>query len=163
MSNISVANGWQHILAEAVEEAKALPEEWLFEITAAERVDSMLKLSATYVSGDVSLDDHLPADKKLPHSWRALQRIRENARAKSLQTCECCGCERKLIDAGDTARVRCVRQEYVVDAVEWSANPVGAMFETTEEAMAHFLEDYGDGLEMMQDLQSDDEDPETRH
>ena len=32
MSNISVAHGWQHILAEAVAEAAALPEKWCFEI-----------------------------------------------------------------------------------------------------------------------------------
>ncbi|MFK3962111.1 hypothetical protein ACI2KT_00855 [Ensifer adhaerens] len=163
MSDISVAHGWQHILAEAVEEAKALPEEWCFEITAAETVDGALKLSATYFSFDVPLDDHLPADRKLPHPWRSMMRIRENARAKSLGTCECCGREGQLLEAGESARVRCVRHEYVVDATEWSGNPVGAMFDTAEEAMAHFLEDYGAGVGMMKDLARKDDDPETRH
>lgn len=154
MSNISVANGWRHILDAAVDEAKALPEEWCFEITSAETVHGVLKLSATYVSGDVPLDDHLPADRKLPHPYRSFLRIRENARAKSLATCECCGREGKLIDAGAAARVRCVRHEYVVDALEWSRDPVGFMFDSAEEAMAHFLADYGAGVEMMKDLQA---------
>lgn len=163
MSNISVANGWSHILAEALEQAAALPEEWLFEITAAERVDGALKLSASYNSFDVPLDDHLPPGRKLPHPWRSEMRIRETARARSLQTCECCGRMGNLIDAGETARVRCVRHEHVLEVAEWSANPVGAMFETTEEAMAHFLQDYGDGLDMMQELARDDGDDDTRH
>lgn len=154
MSNISVANGWQHILAEAVEEAGKLPEEWCFEIVAAEHVDGALKLSATYISGDVPIDDHLPADRKLPHPYRSFVRIREAARARSLVTCECCGRQGQLVDAGENARVRCARHEYVVDAMEWSGNPVGYMFESTEEAMAHFLQDYGAGLDMMQELQA---------
>lgn len=163
MSVISVAHGWQHILDAAVDEASKLPAEWLFEITAAERVDGGLKISATYISGDVPLDDHLPAEKKIPHPWRALQRIRETARAKSLQTCECCGREGQLVDAGKSARVRCVRHEYVVDAAEWSANPVGFLFDSAEEALAHFADDYGDGLDMMQELARKDDDPEARH
>lgn len=163
MSKISVANGWQHILAEAVEEACKLPEEWCFEITAAETVDGALKISATYVSGDVPLDDHLPAERKLPHPWRAFQRIRENARAKSLSTCECCGREGQIIDAGEGALVRCVRHEYVVDAAEWSGNPVGALFDDADEAMAHFLDDYGKGIDMMQELARKDVDDDTRH
>lgn len=158
MSKISVADGWQHILAEAVEEAQALPEEWCVEITAAETVDGALKISATYVSGDIPLDDHLPPDRKLPHPWRSMMRIRENARAKSLGTCECCGREGKLIDAGESARVRCERHEYVVDAMEWSGNPVGALFDSAEEAMAHFLDDYGAGVDMMRELAAADED-----
>lgn len=162
MSNISVAYGWQHILAEAIAEAQALPQEWCFEITQSERVDGALKISATYISGDVPLDDHLPAEKKIPHPWRALQRIREAARARSLQTCECCGRMGKLIDAGENARVRCVRHEYVVDVAEWSGNPIGAMFESTEEAMAHFLDDYGKGIDMMKELARKDDD-DTRH
>ncbi|OHV83692.1 hypothetical protein [Rhizobium sp. LCM 4573] len=171
MSVIPVANGWKHILAEVVEEASKLPAEWCFEISMAERVDGALKLSATYVSGDVPLDDHLPPERKLPHPWRSLQRIRETAREKSLATCECCGRPGKLVDAGEHARVRCVRHEYVVDAVEWSRDPVGFMFESAEEAMAHFLADYGDGIDMMKELQEtqasanedvDDAD-ETRH
>lgn len=169
MSNISVAHGWQHILAEAFEEASKLPEEWCFEITAAQTVDGALRISATYVSGDVPLDDHLPADRKLPHPYRSFVRIRETARARSLVTCECCGRQGQLVDAGESARVRCVRHEYVVDVVEWSGNPVGFMFESTEEAMAHFLADYGAGLDMMQEAQAEgllDEqggDEETRH
>lgn len=161
MSNISVANGWQHILDAAVEAANALPEEWCFEVVKAERVDGALKLSATYVSGDVPLDDHLPPERKLPHPWRSEMRIREEARAKSLVTCECCGREGRLIDAGESARVRCVRHEYVVDVVEWSGNPVGFLFDSAEEAMAHFLQDYGDGLEMMQELQAGGDEDEV--
>jgi hypothetical protein len=163
MSKISVANGWQHILAEAVEDASKLPEEWLFEISKAESVDGALKISATYVSGDVPLDDHLPADRKLPHPYRSFLRIRDAARARSLKTCECCGREGQLIDAGKDARVRCVRHEYVVDAAEWSENPVGALFDDADEAMAHFLEDYGAGIDMMQELARKDGDDDTRH
>ncbi len=169
MSNISVANGWKNILAEAIAEASKLPPEWCFEIEKAERVDGALKLSASYVSGDVPLDDHLPADRKIPHPFRAMMRIREAARAKSLVTCECCGRPGKLIDAGENARVRCVQHEYVVDVSEWSGNAVGYMFDSAEEAMSHFLRDYGDGLDTMQELQaatakdSDDADEDTRH
>ncbi|MGO7273892.1 hypothetical protein ACCT18_01140 [Rhizobium ruizarguesonis] len=154
MSEITVANGWRSILAEAVEEAGTLPEEWCFEIISAERVDGGLKLSATYNSFDVPLDDCLPADRKLPHPWRSMMKIRENARAKSLQTCECCGRPGQLVDAGEVAGVRCVQHGYVVDAVEWSGNPVGFMFGSAEEAMRHFLKDYGDGLDMMRALQA---------
>ncbi|MCQ1853892.1 hypothetical protein ELH02_14055 [Rhizobium ruizarguesonis] len=155
MSNISVANGWQHILAGAVEEASKLPEEWCFEISAAERIDGGLKLSATYNSFDVPLDDYLPPERKLPHPWRSLQRIRENAREKSLRTCECCGRPGKLVDAGQNARVRCVQHEYVDDAVKWSGNAVGFLFDSVEEAMSHFLRDYGGGIDMMQELQAE--------
>ncbi|KQV79993.1 hypothetical protein ASC90_25665 [Rhizobium sp. Root1220] len=162
MSNMTVANGWKNILAEAVEDASKLPEEWLFEIVSAETVDGGLQISATYVSRDVPLDDYLPSERKLPHPYRSLQRIREDARAKSLVTCECCGRGGSLVDVGETARVRCVQHGYVVDAVEWCGNPVGFMFDSAEEAMAHFLKDYGDGLEMMQDLTREGDD-ETRH
>lgn len=162
MSVISVANGWQHILAEAVAEASKLPEEWCFEIVSAERVDGALKISATYNSFNVPLDDHLPPERKLPHPWRAEMRIRENARVKSLQTCECCGRPGKLFDAGDNARVRCVRHEYIVDIEEWSRNPVGFLFESADQAMAHFLEDHSAGIDMMKDLARDDDD-DTRH
>lgn len=170
MSNISVADGWQHILTEAVEEASKLPEEWLFEIVSAERVDGALKLSATYITGDITLDDHLPADRKLPHPFRAFLRIRETARAKSLVTCECCGRGGKLFGSGDEARVRCAAHEGVVDAAEWSANPVGFLFESAEEAMTHFVRDYGGGLDMMQELQAEglldskrEDDDDTQH
>lgn len=111
MSKITVANGWQRILDEAVDEASKLPPEWCFEIVLAETVNGVLTLSATYVSGDVPLDDHLPTDRKLPHPYRSFLRIRDKARGMSLQTCECCGGEGKLIDAGESARVRCVRHE----------------------------------------------------
>lgn len=155
MSTISVANGWQYILAKAVEEASKLPPEWCLEIVAAERVDGALILSATYNSFDVPLDDYLPSDKTIPHPFRSLMRIQETARAKSLVTCECCGREGKLMGAGSEARVRCVRHGYVVDAVEWSSRaPAELMFESEDEAMAHFLSDYGDGLGMMQELQA---------
>ncbi len=154
MSEIPVANGWQQILAAALAEARGLPPEWCFEIVKAETVDGALKISANYVSGDVPLDDHLPPDQKIPHPWRAMMRIREKAREKSLATCECCGCPGRLVDADEEVRVRCRLHEYVLDAVAWgaSASVAGFMFETREEAMAHFLKDYGDGLDMMQEL-----------
>lgn len=127
MSVISVANGWRHILDEAVAEAAALPPEWCFEIVQAERVDGALKLSATYVSGDVPLDDHLPPDKKIPHPYRAFLRIRENARARSRVTCECCGRIGRMIGVGDKARVRCAAHADVLDAMAW-VPPEGALF-----------------------------------
>lgn len=163
MSKISVAHGWQHILDAAVDEAKALPEEWLFEIVKADRVEGALKIWATYAGGDVPLDDYLPPERKLPHPYRSFLRIRETARAKSLVTCECCGREGKLIDAGKDARVRCVRHECVVDVAEWSENPVGAMFASADKALAHFLEDYGSGVDMMKELARKDGDDDTRH
>ncbi|GMB82734.1 hypothetical protein NN6n1_35170 [Shinella zoogloeoides] len=155
MSEISVARGWQHILDEAVAEASKLPEEWCFEVVKAERADGTLKLSATYVSGDVPLDDHLPPERKLPHPWRAMMRIRETAREKSLVTCECCGRIGKMIGAGPDARVRCAAHAAVVDAMGWRP-PEGASFESDEEALAHFLGDYGDGLDAMQELSRND-------
>ncbi|CDN95397.1 MULTISPECIES: hypothetical protein [Rhizobium/Agrobacterium group] len=153
MSEISVANGWQQILAEALAEARGLPPEWCFEIVKAETVDGALKISANYVSGDVPLDDHLPPDQKIPHPWRAMMRIREKAREKSLGTCECCGRPGTLVGADEEARVRCRLHEYVLDAVGWSGTAsTGYMFDNPEAAMAHFLKDYGDGLDMMQEL-----------
>ncbi|NKJ72665.1 hypothetical protein GFL38_10355 [Rhizobium leguminosarum bv. viciae] len=166
MAAISVANGWQHILAEAIAEAAALPEQWCFEIVKAETVGGALNLSATYVSGDVPLDDHLPPERKLPHPWRSEMRIREAARTKSLATCECCGHEGRLVGAGEGARVRCVQHVYVVDAMEWSGNPVGFLFDSADEAMAHFLADYRKGLDTMPELQAaqvQEDDDDTRH
>ncbi|RVL94710.1 hypothetical protein [Sinorhizobium meliloti] len=156
MSTISVASGWQHILAEAVAEAQTLPPEWCFEIVAAETVDGALKLSAAYVSGDVPLDDHLPADRKIPHPYRAMLRIQEAAWAKSLVTCEVCGREGRLIGAGQDARVRCVRHEDVVDIEQWEEKRAAmrAMFETEEESVEHFRQDYGKGVDMMRHLQT---------
>ncbi|MDX0532939.1 hypothetical protein GOL26_28910 [Sinorhizobium medicae] len=165
MSIISVASGWQHIFAEAVAEAQTLPPEWCFEITQAETVDGALKLSATYVSGDVPLDNYLPPERKLPHPFRSLQRIRETARAKSLVTCECCGWEGRLVGAGQDARVRCVRHEDVVDIEQWEEKRASMTyaFEAEDEVMAHFLRDHGAGLDMMQELQTaPDEDPDER-
>lgn len=80
--------------------------------------------------------------------------------------CECCGRPGRSIGDGDEARVRCVRHEYVVDVDAWKKElaEMPAMFETEEEALAHFLQDYGDGLDMMQELAREDgEDDETRH
>lgn len=163
MSEITVAHGWQHILDEAVAEASRLPPEWCFEIVQAERVDGALKISATYVSGDVPLDDHLPPESKIPHPYRAFLRIRETAREKSLVTCECCGRIGKLIGAGESARVRCAAHADVVDAMSW-VPPEGAMFASDQEAMAHFLSDYSDGLDAMQELVRDgDEDKRDRN
>lgn len=166
MSEITVANGWRNILAEAIAEAQALPPEWCFEIVKAERIDGALKLSATYNSFDVPFDDYLPPDGKLPHPWRSLQRIRETARSRSLATCECCGRPGKLIDAGESPRVRCVQHGYVVDAGEGNGNPVGFLFDSAEDAMSHFLRDYGDGVDMMQELQvakDQDDADEAKH
>ncbi|WP_117190997.1 hypothetical protein [Rhizobium terrae] len=171
MSEISVASGWQHILAEAVEEASRLPPEWCFEITHAETVDGALRLSATYVSGDIPLDDHLPPERKMPHPWRSMMRIRENAKQQSLVTCECCGREGRLVGVGDEARVRCGRHEYVVDVAEWEEKRASmrTMFETEEGAVEHFRQDYGKGVDMMRDLQtaveqdSGEPDPTSKH
>lgn len=157
MSEISVARGWQHILDEAVAEAAALPDEWYFEIVKAETVGGALKVSATYVSGDIPLDDHLPPERKLPHPWRSMMRIRAVAMEKSLVTCECCGRMGEMLGAGPDARVRCAAHARVVDALAWQP-PEGALFDIAEEAMAHFLSDYGDGLDFMQDLARDGED-----
>lgn len=167
MSDISVAHGWHQILDEAVEEASRLPPEWCFEISSAETVDGALKISATYVSGDIPIDDHLPPERKLPHPWRSMMRIREAARAASLVTCECCGREGQLVGAGHDARVRCVRHEYVVDVEQWEEKRASMTyaFEAEDEAMEYFLRDYGAGLELMQGLQRDpdESDPETKN
>ena len=167
MSEITVANGWQNILAEAVAEANALPEEWAFEIVRAKRAfDGSLQLDAQYNAFDV------PFDESIPHPWRAWQRIKRKAQERSLMTCECCGRPGQSVGVVPEARVRCPAHVEVLDAVAWSGDPVGYMFETAEEAMEHFLQDYGAGLDMMQELQaaadedSDDVeegDPETRH
>ncbi len=158
MFEIAVARGWQHIIDEAAAEASKLPPEWCFEIVKAERVDGALKISATYVSGDVPLDDHLPPSQELPHPFRAMMRIRAAAREKSIQTCECCGRIGKLVGAGDDVRVRCAAHAGVMDAMDW-VPPDGAMFAREEEAMAHFLGDFGDGVDFMQELARDgDED-----
>jgi hypothetical protein len=80
--------------------------------------------------------------------------------------CGCCGRPGRLIGAGDEARVRCVRHEYVVDAEAWRArqDEIPVMFETEEEALAHFLADYGRGLDMMQELAREGgDDDDTRH
>lgn len=131
MTEISVTRGWQHILDEAVEEASRLPAEWCFEIVKAERIDGALRLSATYVSGDIPIDDHLPPSQKLPHPWRSMMRIREVAKEKSIVTCECCGRIGTMIGAGQDARVRCPAHEDVVDAVAWGgAASDGYMFDT---------------------------------
>lgn len=166
MSTNSVAPGWQHILHEAIAEAAALPEEWCFEIVRAETVDGALKISATYVAGDVPLDDHLPPSQKIPHPYRSFLRIREMARAKSRVTCECCGRIGRM--NGDDARVRCPAHVDVVDAMSWQ-QPEGVLFASDEEAMAHFLGDYGDGVDFIQEQQAagaqdpDAEDSEKSH
>lgn len=157
MSEITVANGWHQILADAIDEAAKLPEEWAFEITNAKRVpDGSLRIDASYNPFDV------PWDESVPHPWRALQRIKRAAQERSLVTCECCGRPGMLIDAGESARVRCVQHGYVIDAMSWSGNPVGYMFESTEQAMAHFLDDFGKGLDTMQELSRENDD-DTRH
>lgn len=157
MSEITVANGWYQILADAIDEAAALPEQWAFEITSAKRaVDGSLKIDASYNAFDV------PWDESVPHPWRAWQRIKNRAQERSLVTCECCGRVGRSIGAVPDARVRCAAHVDVVDAVEWSGNVVGYMFESAEEAMAHFLADYGDGLDMMKELVPKDDDGTRR-
>ncbi len=167
MSEITVANGWYQILAAAIDEAASLPPEWAFEIVRAKRVvDGSLQLDAQYNAFDV------PFDESVPHPWRAWQRIKRKAQERSLVTCECCGRCGKPVGAVPEARVRCPAHVDVLDAVEWSGDPVGFMFESAEEAMAHFLDDYGDGIDFMREMQAaagedsddvEDEDPETRH
>jgi len=166
MSEITVANGWYQILAEAIDEAATLPEDWCFEIVRVTRApDGSLKLDAQYNPFDV------PWDESVPHPWRAWQRIKRKAQERSLVTCECCGRPGKSVGAVPDARVRCPAHVDVVDAVEWSGDPVGFMFDSAEEALAHFLQDYGAGLDVMQELQAaadedsdvEEGDPETRH
>ncbi|MHC2298980.1 hypothetical protein [Rhizobium mongolense] len=143
--------------------AAKLPEKWASEVVAAKRErDGSLRIDASYNAFDV------PWDESIPHPFRAWMRIKQAAQTKSLVTCECCGRTGGFIGAGQEARVRCVQHGYVVDAVEWSGNPVGAMFDNSGEAMAHFLQDYGDGVDMMQELtgaaeQDSDDREETRH
>ena len=167
MSEITVANGWYQILAEAIDEAALLPEEWAFEIVQAKHaVDGSLQLDAKYNPFD------MPWDESIPHPWRAWQRIKRRAQERSLMTCECCGRPGKSVGAVPEARVRCPAHVEVMDAVEWSGDPVGYLFDSAEEAMAHFLQDYGDGIDFMKEVQAaadedsddaEDEDPEKRH
>lgn len=115
MSKITVSEGWRKIVDEAIAETATLPSDWLFEIVSTATVDGALKLSATYVSGDVPLDDHLPPQHKLRHPYRSFVEIRENAKTKSLVTCECCGHAGKLINVASEARVRCMRHVNVLN------------------------------------------------
>ncbi|WP_139786337.1 hypothetical protein [Agrobacterium genomosp. 2] len=86
--------------------------------------------------------------------------------------CGCCGRPGHVIGDGDEARIRCVRHENVVNAEEWKQrqDAIPVMFETEAEALTHFLADYGDGLDFMQEMACEDaehdpdgEDPNTRH
>lgn len=131
MTEITVGNGWYGIISEAVDDASRLPEEWMFEITSATRVDGALKIDAQYNSHDV------PLDPNTPHPFRALQQIRAFARLRSLNTCEICSRSGRRRGEGTAARVRCDEH---VDVAEGSSG------------LGHFLADFGDGLDMMQEL-----------
>ncbi|MGE7368299.1 hypothetical protein ACQKKX_04410 [Neorhizobium sp. NPDC001467] len=77
--------------------------------------------------------------------------------------CECCGRPGGLIGAGDDVRAKCVLHADVIDAEDWRAKreSMSVMFENEQEAIAHFLQDYGAGLDLMKELMSDGErDPE---
>lgn len=158
MTEIIVASGWQHILDEAVADASRLPDEWCFEIANAKRAaDGSLRIDASYNPFDV------PWDESVPHPWRAWQKIKRKAQERSLVTCECCGRMGKLVGADQEARVRCAAHADVVDAMTWQP-PEGVMFETDEEATAHFLSDYGDGVDFIRELaQEDDDNKGSRH
>lgn len=134
MTEISVGNGWWPIVAEAIDEAAKLPPEWMFEIVSAKRApDGSLRIDASYNPFD------MPWDESVPHPWRAWQKIKQAAQARSLVTCEICGRSGRLRGEGQAARVRC--EEHVGAADE-------------DAALLHFLADFGDGLDMMQELQA---------
>lgn len=63
----------------------------------------------------------------------------------------------KLVGAHPEARVRCAAHVDVVDAMSW-VPPEGVLFDSDAEAMAHFLSDYGDGIDFMQQQVAADED-----
>lgn len=134
MSEITVGNGWWFIVAEAIDEAAKLPEEWCFEVVSAKRApDGSLRIDASYNAFDVSWDE------TVPHPWRAWQKIKLAAQARSLVTCEICSRSGRLRGEGTEALVRC--EEHVgVDE-----DPSG---------LEHFLSDFGDGLDFMQEMQS---------
>lgn len=132
MTEITVGNGWWPIVSEAIDKASRLPEEWAFEIVGAKRApDGSLRIDASYNAFDVSWDE------TVPHPWRAWQKIKLAAQARSLVTCEICGRAGRLRGDGNSARVRC---EEHVDVAE---DPIG---------LEHFLADFGDGLDMMRAL-----------
>lgn len=131
MTEITVGNGWYGIISEAIDEAAQLPPEWCFEITSATCVDGALKIDASYNAFDV------PWDESIAHPFRSWQKIKREAQAKSLETCEICGRAGRLRGDGNSARVRC---EEHVDVAE---DPSG---------LEHFLADFGDGLDMMRAL-----------
>lgn len=85
--------------------------------------------------------------------------------------CACCGRPGEMI-GGDEAMARCPVHRDVLDAealrAERAAMP--AMFESEAEALAHFLADYGAGVDLVRELQSEsvpdtdrDDVPVTRH
>lgn len=70
--------------------------------------------------------------------------------------CACCGRPGELV-CGDEAMARCPVHRDVVDAEAWKEERASmrAMFETEAEALAYFLADYGAGLDLVRELQSD--------
>ncbi|MGN8152696.1 hypothetical protein ACTJK5_10515 [Agrobacterium sp. 22094] len=92
--------------------------------------------------------------------------------AEIVVTCEFCGRPGGMIGGGIDARARCPVHLDVVDAEEWlrSRAAMSAMFESEQEALAHFWADYGAGLDLVRELQREsvsDTDcgdvPVTRH
>lgn len=93
--------------------------------------------------------------------------VKGDANVGNSVTCACCGLPGGAIGEGDERRIRCRRHEDVIDVGEWRArqDAIPVMFKTEEEALAHFLADYGAGLDMMKELAADEgRDPEeTKH
>lgn len=147
MPDILIAAGWRRILVEARGEVSRLPREWDIEIVSATRApDGSLRLEAAYNAFD------MPLDESVAHPWRAWQLIRQAARARSLLTCEICGSAGRARGGGNAGLVRC---DHHAD-VAYDPND--------KEDLRHFLEDYGDGLDFMQEMQrmSRDSDDDTR-
>jgi len=109
--------------------------------------DGALRLEATYNAFD------MPLDESVSHPWQAWMQIRQAAQARSLVTCEICGPAGRARGGGDSGLVRCDHHVDVVDDPD------------DREVLRHFLEDYGDGLDFMQEMQrmSRDSDDDTRH
>lgn len=148
MPDMLIAAGWRRILVEAQGEVAKLLREWDVENVSATRVpDGSLQLEATYNAFD------MPLDESVAHPWRAWQRIRQAARTRSLVTCEICGAAGRARGGANAGFVRC-------------DPPVDVVYDPNRtEDLELFLQDYGDGLDFMQEMQrmSRDSDDDTRH
>ena len=130
-----VGSGWSVIVSDAIANATALPEEWNFEIVAAKRVNGGLMIDARYAQIDVPPAKMIA--ELVPHPLRSLRKIQIQAHERSLKTCEICGRSGRLRGEGEAALVRCDNHIGVIE------DPSG---------IEHFLADFGDGLDFMQEL-----------